>query len=413
MPKWLSKIDPRRNKRSAPSSEPQAFKVVCRCGESALGVRLSRFQQVICKQCGEPLFVLPRNVYPAPPPPKPEAKEVPAKEEEDEALTEAAEIEKKPTAADGLLGELAAESKGLTKKAKRDQEEIKQRRKEKQRTDGAKSRRGKKKAAREAAKVEQQSNPLLAKVPLRQRIRRQLSPFRLIVAAAILAIGGTAWWQIRSRSIESARLRFDSARKKAVRLLDEGDFAGAEPLLDEAVAAADLTDRQDRFSILMRQLRSEANVVNNLSDGAFGDAVARATAASREEMASTLMAEFGGRWMVLDTWIRPVETNDAGLTDFEVDVPLLLNDISLVANVTTTRFDVLNVGENGQPVVFAAKLLSCEAVGQGKKTQLSLRFDPNSIRLWATTKTYKFMGFQDDEVPEHLSQQADILGVEE
>jgi hypothetical protein len=433
MAKWLSKIDPRRKKRSAPSSEPQPYEVMCRCGERTIGIRMPRYQQIICKQCGEALFVLPRNVYPSPPPAKVEP--VPADPGthatgaaslnvpvDDGALIETAELEQSATSTDGLLGELAAESKGLTQKARREQEEIQQRRrlsklkaegkeKAKENTSKRQSRRAKKKAELEAAKQEQQANPLLAKVPLKQRIRRQLSPFRLIVAAAILVIAGTTWWQIRSRKIESARLRFDTARKEAMRLIDEGNLAAAEPLLDDAVAAANLIDRQDRISLLIRQLQLETNVVNNLSVGSLGDAIDTATLVRRDEMASVLISEIGDQWILFDTWVTPTNSG-TGDIDYDIDVPLLSNEIPVTGRVQTTAFKRLAFTKAGKAVVFAAKLLSAEVRGQAEDAVLTLRFDPNSVRLWGTEKTYKRMGFEDDEVPPHLIEQAQALGIE-
>ena len=428
MANWLSRIDPRRRKSSgAAQSEPQPYELTCACGLRTIGIRMPKHQQVMCKQCGDMLFVLPHNVYPAPPPVMPEP--VPPEIDAEDALRQAAEKETQRKS-DGLLGELADESRGQTQKAQREQEELRKLREQKSREEDAESQkptrtekkkrsaaqkkedRAARREARRKRKEDAQNNPLTAKVPLKERVRKQITPFRVIVVSAVLLIAITTWWQVRSGRIESARLRFDTARKKAMELLAEGEIVEAEPLLSEAADAADLVDRQDEHAIKVRQLHLEINALNNMAETSVFDALSSATSGPPDDMGSAVMSKLGGKWIVLDTWVRPVKRIDGDLIEYVVDLPVFTNNVLVETRVQTTAFTPFRIVRSGAPIVFAAKIESCEAETRKKKTRLMVRLDEDSVRLWANKLTYKALGFSDDELPSHLDQQAALMGIE-
>ena len=423
MARWLSRIDPRRKKSKKRSAQPQQYEVLCRCGERTVGLRISRYQQVICKQCGEPLFVLPANVYPGPPPPDP--KRVPESQPEPEpdqlALAEAAADE--PTrsanepapepsvAEDDLLGALANESKSLTRKGQQEELERKQLAEEREKR---KAQLKKKKATEKAkARKARDENPLTAREPIRQRLRRVFSPFRMVVVSVIAIIIATVSWQIHSRNVESGRLRFDTARKKAMALLEKQDFAGAEPLLVEAAQAADLIDRQDKSANKVRRLALETNVVNNLSVTSVYEALNAATVASEDNVTNVLTTQLGDRWIVLDTYVTPQRSTADGIL-YAVEMPLLVNGVFIEATVVTDEFSRLGLKKSGMPIAFAAKIEACMLKKKnGEPNRLTLQLASDSVRLWANQVTYDALGFSDSELPEHLAKQASALGVTE
>lgn len=355
------------------------------------------------------MFVLPANVYPAPPPP-PEPTLDP--QPDSIALQEAAEDEPRRAAEVGapgdtdLLHELAAESGKLTRKAKREKEARLERREK------AKEEAEKNKAKKAKEKKAAQENPLIAREPLGRRLRRVFSPFRLIVASVLAVIVATVSWQIHSRNIDSARLRFDTARKDAMKLLEENKFVEAEPVLNNATAAANLVGRQDAIANRVRRLALEVNVLNNLSQTSMYEAVATATLASGDDMSTVLMAQLGDRWIALDTYvIRRNETPEG--SEYTVEIPLLVNDVLVEAVVITDAFDKLELPKSGGQVAFAAKIDSCSVRRKDDRDRLLIRLADDSVRLWANPMTYAALGFGDAEPPNYLEDQAIALGVSE
>jgi len=60
---WLSRLT---SSGAAAADEPQPFQVNCECGVGHSGLRRKVSQRIICRTCGSALFVLPKNIYPAP-----------------------------------------------------------------------------------------------------------------------------------------------------------------------------------------------------------------------------------------------------------------------------------------------------------------------------------------------------------
>ncbi|MEZ6057621.1 MAG: hypothetical protein R3C01_13050 [Planctomycetaceae bacterium] len=64
---WLSRL---ALPGGGASDAPQPFQITCECGLDHSGLRRKTSQQLVCRNCGAALFVLPKNVYPAPGEPK-------------------------------------------------------------------------------------------------------------------------------------------------------------------------------------------------------------------------------------------------------------------------------------------------------------------------------------------------------
>lgn len=345
------------------------------------------------------------------PEPEPEADELAlAEAAADEPTRSANEPAPEPPVAEGdLLGGLVNESKSLTRKGQQEELERRQLAEEREKRKAQL----KKKKANEKAKARKarDENPLTAREPIRQRLRRVFSPFRLVVASVIAIIIATAAWQIHSRNVESGRLRFDTARKKAMTLLEEQDFAAAEPLLVEAAQAADLIDRQDTSANKVRRLALETNVLNNLSVTSVYEALNAATVASEDNMTSVLTTQLGDRWLVLDTHVTPKRSTEDGIR-YAVEMPLLVNGVLVEATVVTEEFSRLGLKKAGMPIAFAARIESCELKKKkGEPNRLVIQFASDSVRLWANQMTYDALGFSESELPEHLAEQASSLGV--
>lgn len=412
MARWLKRIDPRRKKSKSAPPVDQTYEVRCGCGERAIGMRMSRYQQVICKQCGEPLFVLPANVYPAPPPPEPKTETISQNVDAD-ALREAAEEEplqnaankQKPTPeAGGVLGELADESWKSTKAGKEESRAEERKRK----SEARQQQREKAKTKRESQRQEREENPLTKREPIRVKVRRLFSPFRIIVVSITALVIATIAWQVHSRNVESARLTFDTARKKAATLLEEKKFVEAAPVLQEAVEAVELLGRNDVPANRIRRLNLEVEVINDLSQTSFYEAVNTATTAAAPDVKAILMTQLAERWIVFDTLVR----SDGRVEEqprYVVDIPMLVNDALLSAFVVGGELGRLQPGPDGVPAVFAARIKDC-SFRQGDPATLQVELEGSSIRLWSDPGTFAALGFPMDELPPHLASQQKLLG---
>lgn len=197
-----------------------------------------------------------------------------------------------------------------------------------------------------------------------------------------------------------------------MKLLEENKFVEAEPVLNNATAAANLVGRQDAIANRVRRLALEVNVLNNLSQTSMYEAVATATLASGDDMSTVLMAQLGDRWIALDTYvIRRNETPEG--SEYTVEIPLLVNDVLVEAVVITDAFDKLELPKSGGQVAFAAKIDSCSVRRKDDRDRLLIRLADDSVRLWANPMTYAALGFGDAEPPNYLEDQAIALGVSE
>src|SRR4051812_37084437 len=62
MASWISKAS--KKFRRPAVEQPQPFRITCACRNELKGMREASYQTLRCGQCGNSLFVLPRNPYP-------------------------------------------------------------------------------------------------------------------------------------------------------------------------------------------------------------------------------------------------------------------------------------------------------------------------------------------------------------
>ena len=406
MGNWLSRIDPRRGKKNEPETPPQ-YEVECVCGTRSVGLRRERYQQVLCKTCGEALFVLPINVYPEPPPEKPRAKEL-AGPPKPPPLPRDGSPNAEASADDDLLAELSEES----------------RRREKERILGGAptvpqppkrlTRRERRKQAKQKKAEEKRKraeDPLTARVPLRQRLRRVFSPFRMVVVSIIGLIAATVGWQVHQRNIDSARLTFENDRKDGLAAMASGDFRTAEELFVSAANAADLVGRDDVGAHRVRRLAIESAVINDLTDRSLFEAVQSASDSRGQSAAQRVVDVLADRYVVLETRVVPDGRTDEG-PRFGVEVPLFLNQTFVEAEVIGGEFEQLALSQDGSSVIFAAKVESAWFGQDAGQDFLMLTLDADSVHLWTDKRTLAAIGLELDELTlKTLTNQSKLFGI--
>lgn len=190
-----------------------AFELVCECGQSIRGVRRTTSIQKQCEQCGETLFVLPMNVYPA-------TKSV-ASEVIGGSFADRLKV---------VVGELLPSRKSKSSKA--DQS-------------GEKS--SKADTVEVAATGEHTEQAVVApklrrkltlpKIDVKAVLRKTFTPFRMVILGIISVVGLTGYWMIQQQAQEAAQQVWLQATDEIESLLQDGKLVELEALLQETVNA--------------------------------------------------------------------------------------------------------------------------------------------------------------------------------
>ena len=390
MPRWLPGF--KRQRIPERSEASRFYRVTCICGELVTGARIPRFQQSICRKCGEPLFVLPENPYPEPPPPP-------------EAPTSSADLpdgdESDPT---GNTGDpdaaLKEENSGATaaRLLKSDT------------------------ATGQAAtgSAEPESEPFRLSIQPRQNsLGRLASPFRIAVATILAVVVSTAWLQLRSRNIAEAQLDLAESVRLAWEALHDEDFVSAEREFGRAAEACRLLRRTNREAAQLEQLHRESLVVNQLSPRSLYD-VLDAAAQQVSESEDESKTRFRDQWFVCDTFVTaqpaPNETDPA--MRYFLEYPMLVDNRSITIDCTSHRLDRLDIDPFGQRVVVAAQIAGVfRGADGGNALRVSLQSD-SVIPLTSLPHLQYLTGVAKDDRSDPrlaavLEQQARSLGVAE
>ena len=406
MGNWLSKIDPRRAKKREPQTPPK-YEVTCACGTKMVGLRRERYQQVLCKTCGEALFVLPINVYPEPPPEKPRAQEITPTPPPLPASGDTSGVASAPE--DDLLAELDGESKRrekariLGEDASPAPPPIPKKQTRKQRREQARQKKAE-------AKRRKQENPLTAREPIGRKLRRVFSPFRVVVVSIIGLVAATVAWQVHQRNVDLARLRFENDRKDAITAMANDDFASAGTLFASAADAADLIGRDDVGANRVRRLAFETEVINDLCHRSLFDAIQATSGARGGAAAQRVVDELGDEYIVVETQVVADGRTEDGQR-FRIELPLFFNDTLIDAEVIGGEFERLGATKS-TTVVFAGKVKAARFGQRKRQDFLMLTFDPDSVRLWTDGRTLKAVGLAPEgETLQTLARQAELFGI--
>ena len=214
------------------------FELTCECGETIRGVRRTRGIQKQCDQCGEALFVLPMNVYPAT---KSVSSEVIGGGFADRLKVIVGEFlpaKKKPKPSKNAA--VAAKSATAGKPVPDTEAET----------------------ARPKPKLR---IPRIPRVDLRKAARRTFSPFRLVIISSLCVVGLTGYWLTQQKAEEAARQVWLSSTDQIQTLLQDGKAVELEALLDETVSAGRVLGKADEEWRLTFNLSQETHAINNLA----------------------------------------------------------------------------------------------------------------------------------------------------
>lgn len=367
---WLSRAKGAFGGREA-EIDPEPIEIACPCGRKVEATRRRDFQRVLCKNCGEPFFLLPLDVYPRPvmkvrkvKPPKPAVK---------------------------------------TKSAA-----------------GTKSPPGKPDAQTETAPLTRPSIDLrkdLAAVG--GRVGRQFTPLRLMVLSLLAVIGLTGWWQWTRAARSGAAFDFKNATEAGQVALQKKDWVEAAEQFGRAAKAADLLQRRDLSSEQVRQSFRQLTAINSLLQRSLVELLEAAKAGREKGGIAAIESEFAslhvGRWVVLQSDVAPASGSaTAGVWEqriqIEGEVLVLSGSLPIFSKIPATPLPSdgnaapnaqppLNVGLNdlGQrEVLFAAQAESLKWNPAQSAWVLTLK--SSSGFLWTDYDLLLATGLEPDEL---------------
>jgi len=379
MQRWLTQSSKMRGRQQPPSPKP--FELRCACGNDVHGVRRAEHHEVLCRQCGEQLFVLPLDVYP------------PLKT-------------KKSRRKKG--GKRGSDAQGAGENRPRMRERVKT---------------GTRHLGRLARHVGGRVRGTGAKATgiLLKTAKRQsefFTPFRLVMISTLVVVVGTIYWVMQQGDLESAARRLQSAKEAGYTAMRAGDFSAAADELEEACRALDQLGDGNPQAGEIRQMFREASAASQLSSMPLYDIVTAAERIAPDDRAGweeRFNALYADQWIVMQTAIDRV-TNAAGDSRLIIDYPLVAGrpvDIEAAFPI----FNRLVKAGAIHDVIFAAQLQSCRLVGK-EDERWQIQLNPETAFLWTDFENLRALGFATGEadtekaVQQLLAEQSQLVGVE-
>jgi hypothetical protein len=359
MPKWLSTATKSLRKREPEAREP--FELRCVCGQVLTGERRATHQELACPTCSERLFALPCDVYPR--------LRVPA-EPQRKTKTVATTTKSQP----GERGVATSEDEPLV--------QVK------------------------AGKLRKRR---------RFRLSQLVTPFRLVILAVVLVLGGTGYWFYYSRSLAQAESTLRTAEESGIAALEAGDYEIAVREFESAVAALGVLKRRDPHAGWTHQMHRETAAISGLAIDSLYEIVVQAEERRGAVRAWTdyFRSTYAGDWVVFETTLPPAG-NSSRLV---IDGPFAIDGTSVqVVCDAGVLAQLAGMGES-RTVIFAAQLKACRLDQATQQTWL-IELEPASVFLWSDLSNYRALGFRvddqhsDEHTAELLSRQTELLGIE-
>jgi hypothetical protein len=366
MVQWLARTTQLLRRRQPPEP-PQPFELSCACGHNVSGIRQPTFQTVACNRCGNPLFVLPNDVYPKPKPKKPAKKEAPRAATPDPVRqVEAPQPLAVPSA--------PAKGTGPTQAASRSKPQV-----------GSPA---------PAPREEIQPAAMGAAIPARHSL---VSPFRLIVLAiaGVITLTGYLVWQ--SRLNERALVSLPGHLESGAAALRAGNVRSAADEYRQAAWAVNRLGREDAESAVIRQKARELDAIVNLSSVSLYDICEQARRGARsgaEKWKETFDRLYRDSWIVVEGDVIQ-DTGPDGIGQPIVRYPFPIDSAPVVFDARLPALAALPDKGGPRHVIFAGQLASLTKEGT-KNPLWMIRLKDSSAFLWADFDTYQALGLSPD-----------------
>ena len=328
-----------------------AFELTCECGQRHEGMRRRRYQQILCKDCGSLLFVLPANTYP--PPPEKRKKKPTEQRRRDRQQAEAAA--RGETLSDSMMEMPAYAADRL--------ESVWHRTGQRLRQDAA-------------LKADQ-----FAAWSRRRAVATKdwFTKTKLIVLGLVAVMIAAGLWQLRSASRQAAERQFLEQGPAGFEAFAAGDVAEAAQLFALARDGVDTlgldTPEADAVRIAAREAEALAKlsfqslpeVIEDLPPGSFRGGV----------WTDAVRRRVGSAWFV---WEGPVVKN-------RLPLPIRIDGRKVILDVSNLPV-IQRLPDEADIVVLAVQMDTLERTEDAYR----VRFRPDTAFLWHSLATYERLG---------------------
>ncbi|MBL8817736.1 MAG: hypothetical protein JNL58_17050 [Planctomyces sp.] len=405
------------------------FQLNCDCGHRVGGIRQTSSQIVTCSQCSAQLFVLPVNVYPT-------TRRVPSEvlggrfhqrlisvvKDLLPFLSPASAPSGRPSSRvpdrstqDSRRAGSQQQSEGGRTAALETRERLPQgtgtaawaaeeKRPERERKKGEVLPNARGEAlpnARGEADVPELSERV--RQPLMRRIRRQVTPFRLLMLAVTVVIATTAGWMYHRRQLEQARIAWRSAMDETEVVLGDRNFGQLEQILIKADQAARVLGRMDLEVGAVRNLLRQTTAINGLnSDDLYSELSTAYSPDGRLDSGRVdgLCRDVCTGWHVFECRLSAVPESEFGIAGMlELDYPMRVHSHKVRILADSSLLNSAFSAAPNSTLIFAASIESCRGPDSATQ-QWVIRLRSDSCALLTTREHAEQFGLSDAVDPD-------------
>lgn len=377
MSNWISKATGAF--KGDDSSSPQAFELFCECGQKHSGMRRAKWQRIICRSCGGPLFVMQRDPFPVP-------KEMPQQSSAREGMEEIP-VEDAPD---------TRSSRAATAPSRPRREPVQV---------AGTPKRFVQTAVEKPASMSRSSQGGFWK------------QFRIIIAVIGFAAVLTGYLVYRSAQRAEAEKSLKGAIDKIHDAFLRSEWVEARNQLEIAVQSLSYLGREGPDATRYRQQLHETVAMTGLLSQPLGDVLEEAVKAQSE--GETALRELQYRvkdqWLILDGQAQPqLSDSKSSRKKYVIPLPITVGAENRPVRIVveSAEFSRLMAKSETENVVIAIRIESITP--SEDKSAWEIIAEPESTVLWTDRVTYMGIGFTSEEADSHqsvLAKQAEILGV--
>ncbi|MFM7055488.1 MAG: hypothetical protein ACKO2P_01055 [Planctomycetota bacterium] len=384
---------------TAAADVPAPFQLPCTCGHIVAGIRRPCIQITLCSACGQSLFVLPADRYPptrrtarttserttdSSPPAATSDSVEPPKTQPEWASSESATTERTASAEKTARRSTRRTATSPSRPSSAPGTSP---------TEGSASSK-----PQTSTRPTPPPTPTLAppRPSITVRIRRTFTPFRLLTAGCLALLILTAGWMLHQRQLENARRIWRREFDTALKAETEGNRTALQQALQQAIAAADLLQKQDSDVAHARSLLRQCQAISQLT---AVDPVAILTthsAPGQPTSPDTLTTELRGLMLLFDAIPQAAPEAPNGVL---LDLPLVIHGHLLQLSVQSEILHRFAQLHPGQSALFTAAIRASSPAADSSGPLL-LELDPDSITLLTSEFLAAEAGLSPDHVPE-------------
>lgn len=393
---------------TAAADTPMPFELPCDCGHTVAGIRRPRMQITHCSACGQSLFVLPTDRYPAtrrsprkPVPSEPAPKTTPT----------AQELDATPETA--WASNHAAPAETTTRRSSKRPNPTSARSPQKNISPGSPNTQvtaKDKPNPSQAPAVPPPAPPQLAppKPSLSVRIRRTFTPFRLLTAGCLTLLLLTATWMVHQRQLENARRTWRREFDAALKAEAERNRSALQQSLQNALSAANILQKQDSDVAIARSLLLQCYAISQLTAVDPVAVLNSHFSPNTEPNPEQLTTELRGLVLLFEASPQPAPDTAPSVL---LDLPLVIHGRLLQLSARSPILHQFSQLHPGQSVLFLAAIRSCHLTSAAP-SPLQLELDPDSITLLTSEFLATEAGLSPEsfpELPQILQRQSSLI----